>query len=74
MAMISELPASFDVKRMTATNTNNALKRLAKFTEYHAPAKAIIFDYYANFIPYFARFSLKSNTMEMEMISAIEKK
>ena len=29
-------------------------ENLAKFTEYHAPAKAIIFDYYANFIPYFA--------------------
>lgn len=29
-------------------------ENLAKYTEYHAPAKAIIFDYYANFIPYFA--------------------
>ena len=29
-------------------------EKLAKFTEYHAPAKAIIFDYYANFVPYFA--------------------
>ena len=27
---------------------------LAKFTENHAPARAIIFDYYANFVPYFA--------------------
>ena len=27
---------------------------LQKFTEYHAPARAIIFDYYANFVPYFA--------------------
>ena len=27
-------------------------EKLAKFTEYHAPAKAIIFDYYANFVPY----------------------
>ena len=27
---------------------------LSKFTEYHAPARAIIFDYYANFVPYFA--------------------
>lgn len=27
---------------------------LAKFSENHAPARAIIFDYYANFIPYFA--------------------
>lgn len=29
-------------------------ENLAKFTEYHAPLKAIVFDYYANFIPYFA--------------------
>ena len=27
---------------------------LAKFSENHAPARAIIFDYYANFVPYFA--------------------
>ena len=27
---------------------------LQKFTEYHAPARAIIFDYYAIFVPYFA--------------------
>lgn len=29
-------------------------ENLAKFTQYHAPVKAIIFDYYLNFIPYFA--------------------
>ncbi len=29
-------------------------ENLAKFTQYHAPLKAIIFDYYANFVPYFA--------------------
>ncbi len=29
-------------------------ENLAKFTQYHAPARAIIFDYYANFVPYFA--------------------
>lgn len=29
-------------------------ENLAKFTEYHAPLKAIVFDYYLNFIPYFA--------------------
>ena len=29
-------------------------ENLAKFTEYHAPTRAIIFDYYANFVPYFA--------------------
>jgi len=27
---------------------------LAKFTETHAPWRAIVFDYYANFVPYFA--------------------
>ncbi|WP_369800287.1 LptF/LptG family permease [Xylanibacter muris] len=27
---------------------------LAKFSTYHAPLRAIVFDYYANFIPYFA--------------------
>jgi hypothetical protein len=30
MAIISELPASFDVKKMTAINTNRGEKRLAK--------------------------------------------
>lgn len=29
-------------------------ENLAKFTEYHAPWQAIVFDYYLNFIPYFA--------------------
>lgn len=29
-------------------------ENLAKFSEYHAPLKAIVFDYYLNFIPYFA--------------------
>lgn len=29
-------------------------ENLAKFTQYHAPLRAIVFDYYANFIPYFA--------------------
>ena len=29
-------------------------ENLAKFAQYHAPFKAIVFDYYANFIPYFA--------------------
>ncbi len=29
-------------------------ENLAKFSENHAPAHAIIFDYYANFVPYFA--------------------
>lgn len=32
----------------------DANENLAKFTQYHAPLKAIVFDYYANFIPYFA--------------------
>ena len=29
-------------------------ENLSKFTEYHAPLKAIVFDYYMNFVPYFA--------------------
>jgi lipopolysaccharide export system permease protein len=29
-------------------------ENLAKFTTYNAPLKAIVFDYYANFVPYFA--------------------
>lgn len=29
-------------------------ENLTKFTEYQAPLKAIVFDYYANFVPYFA--------------------
>ena len=29
-------------------------ENLAKFTNFHAPLRAIVFDYYANFVPYFA--------------------
>ena len=29
-------------------------ENLAKFTTHHAPLRAIVFDYYANFVPYFA--------------------
>jgi len=29
-------------------------ENLAKFTQYHAPVSAIVFDYYMNFVPYFA--------------------
>ncbi len=29
-------------------------ENLAKFTQYHAPFRAIALDYYANFVPYFA--------------------
>ena len=29
-------------------------ENLEKFSQYHAPLKAIVFDYYANFVPYFA--------------------
>lgn len=29
-------------------------ENLAKFTQYHAPLKAIVFDYYVNFVPYYA--------------------
>ena len=29
-------------------------ENLAKFTQYHAPLRAIVIDYYMNFVPYFA--------------------
>lgn len=29
-------------------------ENLSKFTKYHAPWRAIVFDYYANFIPYYS--------------------
>ncbi|WP_028896216.1 LptF/LptG family permease [Prevotella sp. HUN102] len=29
-------------------------ENLSKFTQYHAPWKAIVFDFYANFIPYYS--------------------
>lgn len=29
-------------------------ENLSKFTQYHAPWRAIVFDYYANFIPYYS--------------------
>lgn len=29
-------------------------ENLAKFSQYHAPLRAIVFDYYLNFVPYFA--------------------
>lgn len=29
-------------------------ENLSKFSQYHAPWQAIVFDYYANFVPYFA--------------------
>lgn len=29
-------------------------ENLAKFSQYHAPLEAIVFDYYLNFVPYFA--------------------
>ena len=32
----------------------DANENLATFAQFHAPFKAIVFDYYANFIPYFA--------------------
>ena len=32
-------------------------ENLAKFSTYNAPLKAIVFDYYANFVPYFATCS-----------------
>lgn len=29
-------------------------ENLSKFTQYHAPWRAIVFDYYANFVPYYS--------------------
>ena len=43
IALISSISIVFDVN-----------ENLAKFTEYPAPLSATVFDYYANFIPYFA--------------------
>lgn len=43
IALIISISIVFDVN-----------ENLAKFTQYHAPLQAIVFDYYANFIPYFA--------------------
>ncbi len=34
-------------------------ENLSKFTEHHAPARAIIFDYYANFVPYLPTSSVR---------------
>lgn len=43
IALIISLAIVFDVN-----------ENLAKFTQYHAPLHAIVFDYYVNFIPYFS--------------------
>ena len=43
IALIISISIVFDVN-----------ENLAKFTSFHAPLRAIVFDYYANFIPYFA--------------------
>jgi len=43
IALIISISIVFDVN-----------ENLAKFTSYHAPLRAIVFDYYANFVPYFA--------------------
>jgi len=43
IALIISISIVFDVN-----------ENLAKFTNYHAPLRAIVFDYYANFVPYFA--------------------
>lgn len=43
IALIISISIVFDVN-----------ENLAKFTQYHAPMKAIVFDYYMNFVPYFA--------------------
>jgi len=43
IALIISISIVFDVN-----------ENLSKFSTYHAPLKAIIFDYYLNFIPYFS--------------------
>ncbi len=43
IALIISISIVFDVN-----------ENLAKFTQYHAPFRAIVFDYYMNFVPYFA--------------------
>lgn len=43
IALIISISIVFDVN-----------ENLAKFSEYKAPLKAIVFDYYMNFVPYFA--------------------
>lgn len=43
IALIISISIVFDVN-----------ENLAKFTQYHAPLKAIVFDYYMNFVPYFS--------------------
>lgn len=43
IALIISISIVFDVN-----------ENLAKFAQYHAPLRAIVFDYYANFVPYFA--------------------
>lgn len=43
IALIISISIVFDVN-----------ENMAKFAQYHAPLKAIVFDYYANFVPYFA--------------------
>ena len=43
IALIISISIVFDVN-----------ENLAKFTQYHAPFKAIMLDYYVNFVPYFA--------------------
>ncbi|MCH5311179.1 MAG: LptF/LptG family permease [Prevotella sp.] len=43
IALIISISIVFDVN-----------ENLTKFSNYHAPLRAIVFDYYANFVPYFA--------------------
>ena len=43
IALIISISIVFDVN-----------ENLAKFTQYHAPLRAIVMDYYMNFVPYFA--------------------
>ena len=44
-------------------------ENLAKFTSNNAPLRAIVFDYYANFVPYFANLKLAGNSEIIAMLA-----
>ena len=50
---------------------------LPKFTENHAPLRAIVFDYYLNFVPYFANLlvrclsSLPSSSLHLRWLATL---
>ena len=52
IALIISIAIVFDVN-----------ENLSKFSTYGAPLKAIVFDYYANFVPYFANLFSDSHVI-----------